>query len=178
MMYRGRDWPERLLAIFGALVAILGITVLFGWYRGLPQVTHFFWALTPMAPRTALSFFCLGLGLLAFARSRRTAAILVALASVIHVLTLLEYWSAVDFALDRPLHLPSHTIVSRAAPNTSACFVLLCLALVLMCLRPFRGRSALLGLSSSAAFGLAVTSLVGYASGVRTFEWGQFTPMA
>ena len=76
MVYRGRDWLERLLVVFGLATALLGIIILVGWYQNLPLVTTLFLGLTPMAPRTAIGFCCLGFGLSLFAWSRRTMAVL------------------------------------------------------------------------------------------------------
>jgi PAS domain S-box-containing protein len=176
-----RARPDRFVTAIGLVTAALGGAVLSGWYFGSAAIVRLVPGFTPMAPRSAINFICLGLAMMALIAGRRHLSIgLAAVAALLSSLTLIEYTTGLTFRLEPLLHVPARpNWTGSVAPNTAACFVLLSVA-VLASNRSayFRGRSILLGLSASLASGVAFTSLVGYASSLRTFEWGGLTPMA
>jgi PAS domain S-box-containing protein len=176
-----RARPDRFVTAIGLVTAALGGAVLGGLYFGSAAIVRLVPGFTPMAPRSAINFICLGLAMMALIAGRRHLSIgLAAVAALLSSLTLIEYTTGLTFRLEPLLHVPAWPNWTRSvAPNTAACFVLLSVA-VLASNRSayFRGRSILLGLSASLASGVAFTSLVGYASSLRTFEWGGLTPMA
>ena len=169
------------LVVTGVLAALLGAAVLTGWYGQLPWLIQISPGLVPMAPRSAISFLCFGSALVALVYGReKLAAALVALVALSNGLTVLIYSASLPIHLDQLLHIPSGVLpVKAVAPNTAAAFLALSVAmLVRFPAHAFRGRSLVLALLSSAACALAVSSLIGYLSGLKTFEWGHLAPMA
>ena len=172
---------RRGLAAIGALVSLLGLIVLAGWYGQYPRLIRVSPGLVPMAPRSALSFLCMGGGLLALACGRRLLCqALAGAAAISNGLTVIVYGLALPVHLDRVMRIPQGALpVKPVAPNTAACFLMLSGALLLMASgRGFRGRPILLALLASLAAAISAIALIGYLSGVRTFEWGEWTPMA
>lgn len=169
------------MSVLGALAALLGIVVLAGWYGQFYWLAQLFPGLTAMAPWTAVSFLLFGFGLLALAGGRRKlCAVLAAVVAFSGGLTAVAYAAGLNFSLDRVLQVPQRLMpVTLVAPNTAVCFVILGAALFLRAQkRGFPWQGMVIALLASAATGLALISVVGYLSGIRTFEWGQWTPMA
>lgn len=172
---------QAMVSVLGALAALLGIVVLAGWYGEFPRLAQLFPGFTPMAPWTAVSFLSFGSGLLALARGRRKLC--TALSAVIAFSdgsTAVGYAIGLNFSLDPVLQVPQRLMpVTSVAPNTAVCFAILGAALFLRAQRRgFPRQGMVIALLGSAATGLALISVVGYLSGIRTFEWGQWTPMA
>ena len=171
----------RIIIGLGGAVATMGLTVLAAWCTGKVGLIQVVPGTTPMAPTTALSLIALGASILTIGYGgRQMGAWLATSAGVIAALTLADYASGgamgtsslLDFLARAPLP-------RRMAPNTAVCLTLLAIAVLLMSRRSdLRGRAASLGLLASAATAMAFTSLAGYLTGLKTFAWGPFMPMA
>jgi len=169
------------LGVLGGLGIWLGTAVLAGWYGRYPRLAGLFPGLAPMAPRSAVSFICFGCGLLALTLNRRAICMILAgLVVVWNGLTVVVYGTSIAIDLDAIMHIPPGPLPLKAvAPNTALCFVLLGAGLFLMgCGRCFRGRPLVLALLGSTATAFSAISMIGYISGVKTFEWGRWAPMS
>ncbi len=165
----------------GGAAAALGLTVLGAWCTGTPAVIQVVPGMTPMAPITALSFLALGASMLALGRRRlQMGRWLATPAALVGPLILVDYACGGAIGVSDMLDFLARAPLARQmAPNTAVCFTLLAAAVLAMSRRsPFRGRATALGLLASAATAIALISLAGYFSGLKTFAWGQFTPMA
>ena len=179
------SFPVLLAYASGALSALLGATVLVGWYAEnltLIQVSPMF---APMQYNTALGFLLCGAGLL-FAthdipRGSLACGLLV---MIIGVLTMGEYAFGVDLGIDQLLMEHYVTVKTshpgRMAPNTALCFSLTGLALSRFELASGQRKSPMAnGLLGAAIIGLGLVALAGYAVRIETaYGWGELTRMA
>ncbi len=129
----------------GVVVAAMGVVVLVGWAFDIAAIKSVVPALPSMPTNTALSFLLLGTSLAILAKpppDRRLVWLAKALAlgaTVLGVLTLIEYGAGVDLGIDRLL-LPASAVVTSVYPGRppipgAANFVLLGLALGLVDMR-------------------------------------------
>ena len=172
----------------GVLSALLGLTVLIGWYTHNETLLHIVPSFVAMAYNTSLGFFLCGLSLIAStlppARSARAVALVSALlALVVGLLTLAEYSFGADFGIDQLL-MHSYTRASITHPgrmslSTALCFALAALPLAAGQFRRSAWRPSLMALAGSLVFVLGLIALSGYFTGiVRSYAWGQLTRMA
>jgi hypothetical protein len=92
---------QAILGALGALAALLGIVVLAGWCGQFPRLVQLSPDLTPMAPRTAVSFLFFGCGLLAMALGRRRlCTILTAVVALSSGVTVIAYATGLNIDLD------------------------------------------------------------------------------
>ncbi|MDP6954033.1 MAG: ATP-binding protein, partial [Alphaproteobacteria bacterium] len=179
------SFPVLLAYASGALSALLGATVLVGWYAEnltLIQVSPMF---VPMQYNTALCFLLCGAGLL-FAVSDIPRASLVCglIVAAIGLLTLGEYVFGTDLGIDQLLMEHYITVKTshpgRMAPNTALCFSLTGFALSRFYSTTGRRKSPMAnGLLGSAIVGLGLVALAGYAVRIETaYGWGELTRMA
>ena len=172
----------------GLLSALLGLTVLMGWYTHNEMLLHIVPSFVAMAYNTSLGFFLCGLSLIAStlppARPARAVAFLAALlALVVGLLTLTEYAFGLNLGIDQLL-MHSYTRASITHPgrmslSTALCFTLAALALTARQVRRLPERPSLVALAGSLIFVLGLIALSGYFTGiVRSYAWGQLTRMA
>ncbi len=180
--------PIVVARLCGALSAVLGLVVLFGWYTHNLALLRIVPAFVAMAYNTALGFFLCGLGfLLSLApksRPARVAALLCGLFSAgLGLLTISEYLFGLNLGIDQLL-MKSYirsgiTAPGRMAFCTALCFSLVGTALLLSQARRFSLRPLLTALFGSVVFGLGMVALSGYFTGIiQSYVWGQFTRMA
>ncbi len=176
----------RLAAGGGALVALLGASVILGWVAGVPAMTRIAPGLVTMKFSTAACLLALGLAIAMLALrpapgtwSTRAVITAVALIGLIAVLTLVE--DAIGFTLptDNPFGFDpgdSFTPVpGRMAQMSAVALLGLCAALVL-CLRGAARASQIVAVVVVA---VGFTAMVGYAYGVRSFyRFGPLNNMA
>ena len=172
----------------GVLSALLGLTVLFGWYTHNETLLHIVPSFVAMAYNTSLGFFLCGLSLVASAlpaaRPARAVAFLPALiALLLGLLTLIEYVFGLNLGIDQLL-MHSYTRASITHPgrmsfSTALCFTLAALPLAAGQIRKLAARPTLMALAGSLVFVLGLIALSGYFTGiVRSYAWGQLTRMA
>lgn len=187
---RASTTPERAAPALtaGVLSALLGLTVLTGWYTHNETLLHIVPAFVAMAYNTSLGFFLCGLSLTASAlpatRPARAVTLVTALfAGLLGMLTLAEYAFHADFGIDQLL-MHSYTRAGvthpgRMAISTALCFALTALPLAAGLARRFARCPALMALAGSLVFTLGMIALSGYFTGVvRSYAWGQLTRMA
>ena len=171
----------------GLLSALLGLTVLAGWYTHNETLLHVMPSFVAMAYNTSLGFFLCGLSLtassLSGARLARIAALTAALVvSALSLLTLAEYAFELNLGIDQLL-MHSYTRASVTHPGRMALSTALCFALTALPLaaRQFQrtSRPTLMALAGSLVFTLGMIALSGYFTGiVRSYAWGELTRMA
>jgi|GEM_PF-3828655 len=191
---RKRDWENSFGSLsgeFSAIVFFIGIAVLAGWAFDISALKSVFPNIVSMKANTALCFVLLGAGLWSLQEERRASILWRVVATVfalgvflIGSATLCEYVFGWDLKIDQILfeELPG-TIMTyspgRMALNTSVCFILLGIAILLACLKSLRARvvSQTFFLVSSY---IAFLALLGYFYGVTTFTYGiaKYTAMA
>ena len=167
----------------GAVSALMGISVMIGWYTHTTELIQIRPTFVPMQFNTATGFFLSGLMLMTIGRMPRVALSCAALVATIAVLTLLEYALGVDFGIDQFLWQHDITIKSshpgRMAPNTAICFALTGAAILLSNLLTRKWAEFFLGIFGSIVLGLSLVSLSGYLVGLEgLYGWGRFTQMA
>ena len=176
--------PPSAVLLTGALVALLGLTVMIGWYTHNLRLIHVFPAFVGMAYNTALGFLLCGTALLASGlRQRKVAAFCGVLCLVLGLGTLAEYVSGVDLGLDELLMKAytrsGITQFGRMAFATALSFFLSGTAFLLFLRRGRAGDNAGAGLMGALVFALGAIALSGYFSGITlAYHWGQFTRMA
>ena len=168
----------------GALSALLGAAVLVGWHGNFPSLLRIYPGLTPMSYNSAISFLAVGIafGAIAFrwdgaARLFAGIAAVIALVRLFHSLT--GWPEQFETAISRFTLPHSSVAVVAMAPNTGAGFVLIALAVFVgSSRREFRGKAAALALCGAGSAALGLNSLIGYLTGVQTYLWANFNPMA
>jgi anti-sigma regulatory factor (Ser/Thr protein kinase) len=169
----------------GSLCALLGLSVLVGWYTHNLALIHVLPAFVGMAFNTALGFFLAGISLAASAIGRpRVSLLAVFFALLVAVPTLAEYATGRSLGLDELLmHAYTRagiTQYGRMAVATALCFFLVgmaCLDLNLPGRVP--GQRAVAGLLGAVIAGLGIVALFGYVTGItEAYAWGQLTRMA
>ena len=168
----------------GGLSAVLGLTVLLGWYTHNVTLLQVHPSFIAMVYNSALCFLLCGAGLVAVAWARPAVALPCGLVvGAFALLNLIELAGDVDLGIDQLLMKAWNTTATphpgRMAPQAALCFLITCAALVLMS-RPLlpRIRPILVGLLGCVLVGLGVISVCGYLAGTRTYGWGALVPMA
>lgn len=170
--------------ISAAMVVTLGIVVLLGWHTHTEILIQVHPALVPMQYNTAFGFLVCGLMLLAQCRGMpRTAIWLAVLATLIGLLTLLEYIAAVDLHIDQLLIQHYITVetshVGRMAPNTALAFLLTGAVVILSQTLLPKLASAVGGILGSSILALGFAAILGYVLELEpVYRWGRWTGMA
>ncbi len=173
--------------VAGVAVALLGLTVLVGWYTHDTALLRVQPAFVAMAYNTALGFLLSGLGLLAAlargghtTRASRACGLAVAL---LGLLTLGEYLGGRSLGLDELLmraYIRSGvTAPGRMAFSAALCFSLVGGSLLVGGARFFPLSASLRALSGALVMGLGTVALSGYMTGImQSYAWGHLTRMA
>jgi signal transduction histidine kinase/FixJ family two-component response regulator/HPt (histidine-containing phosphotransfer) domain-containing protein len=173
----------RIPVIMGALIVLLGTTVLAGWQAGFEPAKRILPHFVAMNPLTAVAFMLAGCALIMSndclgAKPWKTGVrILLAIAvAAIGAARLLGCLGGPDFHLDQVLYAGRLTegglagqvaVPNRVSPNTALLFVIGGLALALLgAARPGARKTAIM-LSVGGAF-LSLVATVGYFNGVST----------
>src|SRR5579871_205813 len=179
-----RQAADSFLVIAGVIVAGLGAAVLAGWHFEVAFLLRVFAGFTPMAYNTALSFTALGIamGALAFGR-RGPARLLAGAAGLIALGRLFQYATGVPQVIE--------TILSRftlaappndpapMAPNTASALILAAAAVWLGSAGPaVRWKTTAMAFCGSGVAALGLDALLGYFTGIETYLWANFKPMA
>jgi PAS domain S-box-containing protein len=162
---------ERTVNLAGILTAALGLVVLFGYHLGKTGLVQGHSWLSPMAYTTAVSFALLGGALLALNHGWRIVSRTAAGGAGLLIL-----FSMIEHAgghIPDVLALPSVLV----APNTAFAIASLALAMLLLSAGSQRWSSMVIVLGLLAA-SIGVNAFGGYLTGLPTYGWGMFQPMA
>jgi signal transduction histidine kinase len=173
--------PALISALLATIITFLGFIVLYGWYQHQLTLIQVHPAFVPMQYNTALGFLLSGIALLsALLRWQRCAIFCAISVSLIGGLTLVEYITQIDLAIDQ-LFMQHYitTLTSnpgRMAPNTALCFFLSGLIFLTVSIKT---KAYLFSLLGAIVTGLGLIAFLGYLTGLETaYGWGQLTRMA
>jgi signal transduction histidine kinase/ActR/RegA family two-component response regulator len=176
---------QRLAAIVGIALAVLGMVVIGGWIAGSTAIVQILANAPSMKFNTAASFVLLGMSLVAGAYAWRRLALASALTvSLVAAATIVQYVLQIDLGIDNLIFRDRWTPVEhqpgRMAVNTSIC--LLALGIVAFSTACSRRRSwlpAAEALVSSTVLAVALLSAFGYFAGLpAAYGWGGQLGMA
>lgn len=168
-----------------ALLLLLGLVLLTGWYTH-----HLNWiqvgpGLIPMQFNTALGFALSGLGLFTLSTRRLAAAAMLGeITLLLGFLTLIQYLISIDLSIDQ-LFITAYaditaTYPGRMPPNTALCFTLSGLSMLLATLCANNKLSyAAIGTLGAIIFGSGSIAFTGYFIGIETdYGWGYLSRMS
>lgn len=171
--------------LLGALPAILGLSVIYGWYTHNLELIQVYANFVPMQFNTGFAFVLSGIGLIFIIKEHPAVGKAFGIAVLaIGILTLVEYSLEVDLFIDQLLmdhYITTQTAYpGRMAPNTAISFSLIGISLILF------GKKQHIAQTNTAAsalgscvFGLAFIALTGYfLSYEAVYGWGKYTRMA
>lgn len=168
-----------------AAVALLGLTVLGGWFARVPALIQLHPSLVPMQFNTALCFFLLGLALIGLVAQRfGFARVCAGSVFIVAGLTLAEYLTGFDFGIDQ--FFMQHYITTltshpgRMAQGTALDFVFAALAILLANTpRPRNVLLLLIAVFGATTFALGASALLGYLINLEPLiAWSGSTHMA
>lgn len=184
----------------GVLVALTGLLVLIGWYTGSEALVQLRNTFVAMQYNTALALLFAGTARLALAYDRKKAAIVFSgVVLAIGLTTLLEHMGLIPtLPIDtmlwtlganrslEPLISLKTTSPGRMAPNTSVCFTLSSLGMLLMASglkdsdKGYHARALVIAsVIGTFIIGLSGIALFAYLHGATPmYWWGGFTTMA
>jgi signal transduction histidine kinase len=168
---------ERLPAVAGTTVALLGVAVFAGWSFNLPLITEWKPGGIPMIPLTALCFILAGSSLVVAVLPKQTATTeavqqtLAALVATISVLTFYEYIRGSESGFDLLLfgsrvNQAGWTTPGRIAVNSAGSLLLYSLALLFVS-HDRRKRDLRAQMFATPALLIALVAILGYVFGVR-----------
>ncbi|HEX3534684.1 MAG TPA: HAMP domain-containing sensor histidine kinase [Gemmatimonadaceae bacterium] len=168
---------ERLPAVAGTTVALLGVAVFAGWSFNLPLITEWKPGGIPMIPLTALCFILAGSSLVVAVLPKQTATTeavqqtLAALVATISVLTFYEYIRGSESGFDLLLFgsrvkQAGWTTPGRIAVNSAGSLLLYSLALLFVS-HDRRKRDLRAQMFATPALLIALVAILGYVFGVR-----------
>lgn len=161
-------WVRRLIVTTGGAGAVLGLTVVVGWFVGSTALIQIRPEFAAMQFNTALGFLTAGLALTAVAwEAFRATRLLATWPILVGLLTLIQYAFDIQLGIDQLfLKVAATTGLShpgRMGPNTATVFVLVGLALWFATLRPVRTKTWLvIGMLAMFTFILAASVLLVY----------------
>lgn len=168
--------------ISASLLLLLGSTVITGWFIKSSMLVQVLPHFTPMQFNTALGFLLVSIALFTLEYFPRLSKVITAILAILATLTLIQYISGIDLAIDQ-IFVKAFTTVNttypgRMAPNTAVVFFIT--AIVLW----FNGNKRPVALASQLFLStlillLAIASLIGYMYSIEsTYSWGNITAMA
>lgn len=156
-----------------------------GWCAHWTAIVQIMSHLAPMKFNTALCFIACGLSLTLVARGKeKPSAWLGGIAAGVGLLTLLEYFTGIDFRIDelfvRDYILKATSFPGRMSPLAASCLVFLGAGFLLVATRRGRpGAITITGLLACMVAVVAFVALFGYTLGIEAaYGWGAYTRMA
>ncbi len=184
------DTFSRLVLVCSAITAGIGIFGMIGWEIRLRILTSFGTNYVPMSPIVALAFILLGGTWFLYTRTpnQRFSKICV-LASVlftllIALLNLIQFFTGAQVGIEEVLVrrvLALNPLLRGAgamSPITAACFLLTCIAILLLLLFPRRRTAGLSGGLSFIVISANLIILLGYLYRAPLFYGGEVRPIA
>lgn len=173
---------EKLALGCGAILALLGLIVIIGWFTQNVTLIQIHPSFVPMQFNTALCFLLTGIALMAVVNGKNKASVgLVSVAGIIGFLTLMQYLLQVNLGLDELFM--EHDITTktshpgRMAPNTALSFLTCSIAIGIPGRSELSMRSKVL--TSALVFALGFVAFIGYVLSVEaSYGWGSLTRMA
>ncbi|MCX4028281.1 hypothetical protein H0A36_06295 [Endozoicomonas sp. SM1973] len=161
---------------------LLGMTVLIGWHTSTEILIQVLPTFVPMQYNTALNFLLCSTALFFLYQDKLLLGMIAcSVAGIISLLTLIQYFFAVNIGLDE--FFITHYITTetshpgRMAPNTAICFFIFTVACILYNLHIKQVQ--LSGVLSTIVFSLGFVALIGYLTNIETsYGWGNYTKMA
>lgn len=184
-----KDFPIALVSLFSVFTAItlvaLGLTVIFGWYMGVPALIQIHPTFPSMQFNTALGMLLSGLGLITLQLSKlKLTRLLAGTVLVMGAATGLQMVFGFDLHIDQffiEQDLTGKTkFPGRMSPNTALCFILVASGLLFITSSLALNVKAIANaLLMPIIIALAVISLLGYVLDAETaYGWGTQTGMA
>jgi PAS domain S-box-containing protein len=176
------------VTLHAALVMLLGLAVMYGWFTHNSALIQVNAAFVPMQFNTALGFLLSGAGLFSLTRpmtqKKRILFATGAASFLLGLLTLSQYVFGLELHIDQ-LFIAHYIDLNsshpgRMAPNTALCFTLCGLSLLLSYSNKFaKHKQAIVGNLGAVIFSLGIVALGGYLTGIETaYGWGALTKMA
>ncbi len=168
----------------GGLLALLGATVVAGWYLHNSVLLQISQSYVPMQFNTALSFLAVGVSLCLAAHAKHIAAALTSLiAGIFGLLTILEYVSGVSLGIDQLLMrtyiMTTIRFPGRMAASTAFCFLVASFAFWLSWHAATSKKWPLVGIIGSLIASFGAIGVLGYFTNLPvSFVWGNFSSMA
>jgi signal transduction histidine kinase len=171
--------PRFVVGVVAVGIIAGAAAVLYGWHTGSQILVRGGMSGVPVQYNTAAAFAVTGLALLLIAAgATRTGAVLGLPLLAIGLLTLFQYMTGIDVALDRalfePWHVARRAYPGRMAPQSALGFLGIGAGLLSIRRAPLVGSSLAIAIVV-----LGTLTLAGYLMSVRTtFAWGGATPIA
>jgi signal transduction histidine kinase len=178
---------RRVAMICGAVVMLLGILGLAGWFAGMGELARISWHYIPMAQSTAWSCLILGSSLFLHGsrslegRGRGLALAVIILTMVFGFFNFIEYFIGVDLSFEE-VWFPAteqfgRVVTNRMSPMSGAGMFVSGMALFLFLgtRHPIRNLSGGLGLLAAL---LGLVGIMGYLFGTPLLYGGSVIPMA
>lgn len=176
----------RFLVNSGAgLLLLLGLTVIFGWYTGTPQLIQINRQFVPMQFNTSLGFIGTSIAFIGLNYHQKKISLYISILLILlGGLTLSQQIFGVNLYIDELFM--KHYIVTdtsqpgRMAPNTALAFLISGIALFVMSVKNINLNQYLIGsVLGALIMGLGSVAFLGYLSHVETaYGWGKLTKMA
>jgi PAS domain-containing protein len=181
---RRERMPDAITGVGGLLVAAIGVTTMVAWFLRVTPILRF-GSLNPISFNTSLAFAVTGIALAVFASGWWPRAVQIAgvFDAVLFAVILAEYASGhglgVDQLIAKAYIVGPHDVPGRPAVNTSACLVLVGVALLVWGPWRRRRRPVVLAAAASVIAVIAVAATFGYATGnPKAYGWTHVTAMA
>lgn len=170
--------------ICALFAALLGLTVISGWYLHKPSIIQILPHFVPMQFNTALGFLIGGVAAMLITKHPKPALFLATILLLLSSLSLVQYIAHINLGIDE-LFMKSYiktasTFPGRMAPNTAFCFMLVALSIFSAFYQnKLLKLHALTAVFISIVFLLGALSLLGYLLDIKiTYSWGNITGMA
>ncbi|MBU2018449.1 MAG: hypothetical protein KJ941_02280 [Bacteroidetes bacterium] len=165
-----------------ALVIVVSLMVILGWYLQIPRLVQLQAHWAPMQFNTALSFLLLSTGIFISLSKDKKYLITIVPLSVLITLTIIEYVLHTNLQIDnlfvRPFLTTETTYPGRMAPNTAFCFVLSILSIIGINTSS-KSLVYISGFVGLLIFGVGATAITGYSLQIEeVYNWGEVTAMA
>ena len=165
----------------GSVTALMGLIGLAGWHAQELALIRISPAIVGVSYQTALGFLLCGTALALLSRRRSYVAFLSFVASVIALLTLMQYAVDFDLRIDRFARVGDETLdPGRMAPDAALALLLVTVTLALLNSAPRRRwPGGFAGLVGAVVIALGMTAVLGYIAAVATvYGWGPLTRMS